>query len=392
MRGGAARALATGGVAAMVYLAKPSGLATILACAWSIAIALVIERRRWAHVAALGVSTVLLVGLSTVSLIAVYAAWRVFSGQPLLPYGTVLAEIVPTLLSFDVGRALYWETLFFGQVALMSGGGMFVLALVRLSGDLISPMRERWLFALLSSSIIVAVVTVGAWFNGYLNGWLVERHVFVVLPLVLSWAFMGISARRAPLRISVCAVLSIASIVLIALAPEYEFFTHAATLFWSSEPAARLMIVGVAACIGTICAAAVVSGHRELAVGVGVVAFLGYNLAVVAVGQYTHYARENSVARASKRPIATALCSAIVQPANILYVGQPGLPMKDQIIKDYLYACRDHRSILDPRAFAPDRPSYVVADHGVEPPADPGRRLDRLGSWGQVTLYRVAPQ
>lgn len=303
-------------------------------------------------------------------------------------YWTVFVDSVTAFESLRYTHLLNWEARFAGQLGLMTGGGMLALALPSLLMAM-QPTAERHvrILAIVSVWVLLSVLTMAAWFNGYLYGWLVERHIFWLLPLVAMWA----AANNAP-RSALWAGIVVPPLLLtLFFVPEYEFFAHWSDVLAIDELWVRGAQIGFTVAISVSCLTLAYRGAHAHAFGLAATGWLVCNLFFFASASYLFYGRETAMERQRDQPVVKRMCELIDAPANLIFQPNPGhVVLKDRIIKDYLYFCRDYSSLVNSPIMLSDRQFYAIVEAGAALPR-PDHRWDMLENLNGVTIYRALP-
>lgn len=391
-----ARLLAYGGwrnagaaavTAVAAYLTKSSALAPCIAAILSLATAMFTgcregDRRRIANhwVALLFIAII-------ATALAAMVGWRVAAGITPLPYWDVFEQLRNTLAYLRLSDLALWEARSVGQIGTLAGGGMLALALPALVGALgrKSPRNTRAL-AIVSIWNLICVTGLAAWFNGYLYGELVERHVFMLLPLLLIWAAAETERRRFRLL----ALAALPFVMTVFFVPEYEYFNHGAMISGLGEIEVRAGTAVLVLGVTLLCTALAWQCRYYMAFLLACAGWLAINILLVAPMQYVFYGHETARNKERNLPVVRAMCDLVERPANIFFNPRPGTVLKDQIIKDYTYFCRDFLSPVNPAVPLPGRPIYGVVDRGA-PPLDAQASWTRIQSIGGVDIYRKNP-
>lgn len=373
------------GVAA--YLTKSSALAPCIAAVLSLATSMLLEYREhgrgWRATYWVALALVAIAGVAVAELIR----WRIAVGLPPLPYWEVFGQLANTIISLRPGDLALWEARSMGLVGLLAGGGMLVLALPPLAAALGQDAeRDKRSLAIVSIWNLVCVTGLAAWYNGYLAGTLVERHVFMLLPLLLIWA----AAKVEQQRFRLLGLVALPLVATVFFVPEYEYFSNGAMFTGLDETKVRAGVAVLVLGVALICGALAWRCRYRTAFLIACAGWLVVNVVLVAPMQYDFYGRESTDHRKRNLPVVQAMCDIMKRPANIFFHSGPATERKDWIITDYDYFCRDFLSVINPDVPLSGRPFYTVVDRGA-PPLKPQAPWVKLESIGGVDIYRRNP-
>lgn len=366
------------------YLTKASASALIVASVLAlITSALFICRQRGLNLQVKGLFVLILI---VAGALMALVSLRIAANLPPLPYWSVLGDFLATLKSLRLGDLLFWMTRFIGQVGVLAGGGILVLAIPSITSALRDKSPEhQYAFAMLSVWVLTCVIAQAAWFNGYLYGWLVERHVFALLPLLLIWA--GVNTGFQKYRLLAAIVLPMMGTVFFV--PEYEYFSHGTDISGIDEVWVRMGMAILALGVAVISLSSAWRDRPNAAFVMACAGWLAFNVALIAPMQYAFYVRETASERARDLPIAKAMCDLFDRPANIVFLPTIGSVMKDQVIKDYIYYCRDYVSRINPAVPLAGRPYYAVVEPGGPPlPDNAPSSWVKIRSMNDIAIYK----
>lgn len=366
------------------YLTKASASALIAASVLAlITSTLFVRRNRGLNLRVKGLFVLIFV---VAGVLLVLASLRTAANLTPLPYWGVFGDFLTTLKSLRLGDLLLWMARFIGQVGVLAGGGMLLLAIPSIASALRdkSP-KHQYAFAMLSVWVLACVIAQAAWFNGYLYGWLVERHVFALLPLLLIWA--AVNAGFQKYRLLAIIVLPLMGTVFFV--PEYEYFSHGTDISGIDEVWVRIVMATLALGVAVISLSSAWRDRPSAAFVMACAGWLAFNVALIVPMQYAFYKRETARERARDLPIAKAMCDLFDRPANIVFLPTIGSVMKDQVIKDYIYYCRDYVSRVNPAVPLAGRPFYAVVEPGAPPlPENAPSFWVKILSMNDIAIYK----
>jgi hypothetical protein len=366
------------------YLTKASASALIVSSVLTlITFALAIRRQRGQNFQVKGIFVLILI---IAGAFMAMASLRTAANLTPLPYWGVFVDFLTTLKSLRLGDLLFWMARFIGQVGVLAGGGMLVLAIPSIASALRdkSP-KHQYAFAMLSVWVLTCVIAQAAWFNGYLYGWLVERHVFALLPMLLIWAAVNTGFQKYRL-LAVIVLLMMATVFFV---PEYEYFSHGTDISGVDEVWVRVGMAALALGVAVISLSSAWRDRPNAAFLIACAGWLAFNVALIVPMQYAFYKSETARERERDLPVAKAMCDLFDRPANIVFLPTIGSVMKDQVIKDYIYYCRDYVSRVNPAVPFTGRPFYAVVEPGALPlPDNAPSSWVKIQSMNGIAIYK----